>query len=221
MSRLSPEKLESAVGFVLAGGQSSRMGADKALELCAGKRLIQIALSALAEVDVTARIAGSRTSLSAFAVEIPDIFPNAGPMGGILSGLTASASALSLFLPVDLPLMPASLLANLLMRARITGAPVTATSLNGRLEPFPVVLHRSVLGPLTRLLQSGQTACHRAWQTIPAELESVADIVSVEILTQAGQCQHPLGLPPAIWFHSANTPSDLAYLNRLCRNSIP
>jgi molybdenum cofactor guanylyltransferase len=209
----------SAAGFVLAGGRSSRMGTDKALTLIAGIPLIQIALETLAAAGVSAQIAGSRSDLSKFAEEIPDTFPETGPLGGIHAALSAALADWNLFLPVDLPLIPASLLACLLQRAALTGQPVTATRLNGRLEPFPVVLHRSVLPFVAQRLESGKAACHQAWQTIPQELRTELDAVPVEGLVQCGQCSHPTSLPPVLWFQSANTPDELARLNRIYANS--
>jgi len=203
----------SAAGFVLAGGRSSRMGTDKALALLAGIPLIQIAIESLAAAGVPVQIAGSRSPLASFAKEIPDTFPETGPLGGIHAALSASAADWNLFLPVDLPLMAASLLTCLLQRAARTGEPVTATRLNGRLEPFPVVLSRSILPLIARRLETGATACHQAWQTIPQDLGTQLDAVSVENLVQCGQCRHPSYLPPALWYRSANTPADLGRLN--------
>jgi molybdopterin-guanine dinucleotide biosynthesis protein A len=209
----------SAAGFILAGGRSSRMGTDKALTLLAGIPLIQIAIQTLTSAGVPARIAGSRSSLAEFAQEIPDTWPDSGPLGGIHAALSASLADWNLFLPVDLPLMPASLLACLLQRAALTAQPVTATRLNGRLEPFPVLLHRSVLPFVAQRLEAGKTACHQAWQTIPQELGTELDAVPVESLVQCGQCSHPAHLSPVLWFQSANTPDDLARLNRIYANS--
>jgi molybdopterin-guanine dinucleotide biosynthesis protein A len=206
---------DSVAGFVLAGGQSSRMGTDKALALFGGIPLVQTALATLSGAGIFVRIAGSRSALSAFAEEVSDTFPDTGPLGGIHAGLSASQAEWSLFLPVDLPLMPSSLLACLLQRAMLTGAPVTAARLNGRMEPFPVVLHSRVLPLVTKRLQSGETACHKAWQTIPEALGTKLDAVPVEYLVQCGQCRHSGSLPPALWFQSANTPAELAQLNRI------
>src|SRR5712675_253877 len=77
-------------GFVLAGGQSSRMGTDKALALFHGIPLIQVALETLQAVGIQARIAGSRSNLASFAEEISDTFPNSGPLGGVHAALSAS-----------------------------------------------------------------------------------------------------------------------------------
>jgi molybdopterin-guanine dinucleotide biosynthesis protein A len=204
---------ESAAGFVLAGGQSSRMGSDKALALFHGVSLIQVALQTINAAGISVRIAGSRSDLSSFAAQIPDTFTETGPLGGVHAALSVSDAEWNLFLPVDLPLMPSSLLACLLQRAMLTGAPVTAARLNGRIQPFPVVLHRSVLASITQRLQEGNSACHAAWQSIPPELSSSLDVVSVEYLHQCGLCSHPRGLPPVLWFQSANTPAELLLLN--------
>jgi molybdopterin-guanine dinucleotide biosynthesis protein A len=207
---------ESAVGFVLAGGRSSRMGSDKALALFSGVPLIQVALEIFAEANIPARIAGARSDLSQFGEQISDIAPDSGPLGGIHAALSASEAEWNVFLPVDLPLMPSSLLAVLLQRAQLMQSPVTAATRNGRLEPFPVVLHRSTLPSIAHRLATGETACHRAWQTIPVELGATLDAVSVEVLLQCGQC-HPgrrrSGPPPLLWFQGANTPEELARLN--------
>jgi molybdopterin-guanine dinucleotide biosynthesis protein A len=213
---MKPISPDSAAGFILAGGHSSRMGADKALALFNGIPLVQAALQTLTEAGVSPRIAGSRSDLSAFAEEILDTFPETGPLGGIHAALSAYPADWNIFVSVDLPLMPSSLLAVLLERAMLTDAPVIATRLNGRIEPFPVVLHRSVLPHIFSRITQNETACHKAWQTIPEQLGEHLDAPHIEYLVQCGQCHHSLHLPPLLWYLSANTPSDLERLNRIC-----
>lgn len=191
------------------------MGSDKALALFGGRPLIEHAVANLAAAGVFVRIAGSRSALDAFAPEIPDVLSGFGPMSGIHAALSISNAELNLFLPVDMPLMPASLLACLLERAMLTGAPVTASRLNGRLQPFPVVLRRTVLPEIDWYLAAGETACYKAWQAIPKKVESELDAVAIESLVQCGQCRHPKGLPAFFWFQSANTPASLRRLNNL------
>jgi molybdopterin-guanine dinucleotide biosynthesis protein A len=203
----------SAAGFVLAGGESSRMGTDKALALFNGIPLIENALATLAAAGLTGRIAGSRSQLDLYAEAIPDTFPNTGPLGGIHAALSASQAEWNVFVPVDLPLMPASLLTALLERAQRTDSPVTVAALNGKIEPFPVILQKSVLDNLTYRLKSGRSACHAAWQEIPGSMNKTLDAVSVESLLQTGQIPHPASLAPALWFQGANTPAELAQLN--------
>ena len=190
------------------------MGSDKAVELFGGIPLIQNALSVLTEIAGGPRIAGSRSTLAGFGEAIPDTFADAGPLGGVHAALAASLAEWNLFLPVDVPLMPVSLLLCLVERAMLMGSSVTVAKLNGRMEPFPVVLHRSVLPLIADRIRIGETACHAAWREVCAALDGRLDAVAVENLVQCGKCVHPLGLPPAVWFKSANTPEELALLQR-------
>jgi molybdopterin-guanine dinucleotide biosynthesis protein A len=190
------------------------MGTDKALALFDGFPLIEIALRTVSAAGVSARIAGSGGSLASYGEVIPDTWPRMGPLGGIRSALAASNAEWNLFLPVDMPLMPSSLLRCMLHHAMLTKSPVTTVRLNGRAEPLPVVLHLSALATIQEQFESGQRACRAAWQAVAAVHVRIPEPVAVENLLQAGQCRHPSGLPPFLWFQSANTPDDLARLNR-------
>ena len=206
---------EDAAGFILAGGRSSRMGSDKALVQLRGRPLVEIAVETFRSIGFDPRIAGARSSLHGFAPVVEDLHPDQGPMSGIHAALTASTASWNLFLPVDMPLMPASLLRLLLERAILTGSPVTAIQLNGRMLPFPAVLHRSVLPHIEQCIASRQLACRSAWQAIPSAFSARLDSPSVETLRTLGLCSHPRGLAPHLWFHGANTPSDLAFIHGL------
>jgi hypothetical protein len=87
--------------------------------------------------------------------------------------------------------------------------------LTGVLQPFPVVLDRSVLPLIQQRLSSSSAACHLAWKTIPQELGTHLDAISVESLWQCGLAQHPRLLPPANWFQGGNTLAELARLERI------
>ncbi len=133
-----------AAGFVLAGGQSSRMGHDKALLAFAGRPLIDHALATLHEAGLSASIAGANpsvlASLAAFAPVVEDLEPGRGPLAGICAALASTSARYAVFLPVDLPLLPSSLIVYLFHHARITGHAVTVPSVNGFAETFPAVL---------------------------------------------------------------------------------
>ncbi len=206
---------EHAAGFVLAGGRSSRMGSDKALALFTGEPLICVALLAMEQVGISGQIAGSRSDLSHFARQIPDRTADAGPLGGVYTALIASTTKWNVFAPVDMPLLPASLLRALLERAMITDAPVTAATVGGVLQPFPVVLDRSVLPLIRRRLNLGLRACYQAWKTIPADLGGFLDALPVESLRQCGRCEHPRSLPPLYWFQGTNTSAELVRLEKM------
>ncbi len=93
--------------FVLAGGQSTRMGRDKALLPLDGRPLIEHMLDKMRGLGLHARICGSRPDLAQFAEVVADNFAGSGPLAGIEAALAVSDSELNLFVPVDLPGLPA------------------------------------------------------------------------------------------------------------------
>ena len=97
-------------GFVLAGGASTRMGTDKARLLFRGRPLISIAVEKLAGFCAQTSIAGNRDDLAEYAPVVHETRLSAGPAAGIEAGLCAATAPWALFIPVDVPLAPASLL---------------------------------------------------------------------------------------------------------------
>jgi molybdopterin-guanine dinucleotide biosynthesis protein A len=198
-----------AVGFVLAGGRSSRMGTDKALVQLDGQPLVARAVRILQEAGLTAFMAGGQPALADLAPLVQDRQPGLGPLSGICAALASASARYAVFLPVDLPLLPASLVVHLLRHARITGGAVIVPSVNGFAQTFPAVVIRVTLPMLERELESGRSGCFSAFQAAAAGLGETVTVVPVEMLVQAGQIAHPSGLPPARWFLNLNTAEDL------------
>jgi molybdopterin-guanine dinucleotide biosynthesis protein A len=205
-----------AIGFVLAGGRSSRMGADKALVLLDGRPLVAHSLGILREVGLETSIAGGESTLASFAPLVEDRRSGLGPLSGICTALASTPARWSVFTSVDLPLLPSSLVTALLCHARISGRAVTAASINGFAQTFPVVLERSILPVLERELGAGRGGCFAAFQAAASSRGEPLAGLPVEALVQCGQVAHPQGLPAARWFLNVNTPEDLrrAHLHR-------
>lgn len=200
---------KEAEGFVLAGGESSRMGEDKALVQFAGRPLVEIAVEVLGQAGLETRIAGVRSPLQAFAPVVEDSEPGRGPLGGICAALTSMTARWAVFLPVDLPLIPAVLITLLLDHAEITDAAVTVPSVNGFAQTFPAVVDRNALPALRRELDAGQGGCYSAFQAVAARLGTGMTVISVEAMVQAGHLTHPRGLTAGRWFANVNTPEDI------------
>jgi molybdopterin-guanine dinucleotide biosynthesis protein A len=202
------------IGFVLAGGQSSRMGRDKALLEFAGRLLLAHALAIFDEAGIPAMIAGAASpalrSLPVFAQIVEDASPGLGPLSGICTALSITSARHAVFLPVDLPFLPPSLLVFLLRHAQMTGSAVTVPSVSGFTQTFPAVLDRALLPALQNELNSKRYGCFSAFQAASAALGQSVSSVSVELLVQSGQISDPRGLPSVRWFLNLNTPDDLA-----------
>lgn len=105
---------------ILAGGQSSRMGRDKAALTLAGETLLERQLKLMhvvgaAEVFISAR---EGTDYSRFGCPVlTDNFPQAGPLAGIESALQVCRHPLLLVLAVDMPQLTSEVLATLAQRS--------------------------------------------------------------------------------------------------------
>jgi molybdopterin-guanine dinucleotide biosynthesis protein A len=184
------------------------MGTDKALVQLGGELLIARAVGILRDAGLPVAIAGARSTLSEYAPTIEDA--GDGPLSGICNALASTQAQYAVFLSVDMPLIPASLIAALLDSARLTEAVVVFPSVNGFVETFPCVADRAVLPELESEAEAGNTGCRSALRAAAVRLEKPLSIVSIENLVQSGHIEHMGGLPPAYWFLNVNTPDDLA-----------
>ncbi len=206
-----------AAGFVLAGGRSSRMGRDKALVQFAGQTLVARALGILQQAGLPASIAGWQASPLAGVPVIQDPKPDLGPLAGICAALASGSARRAVFLPVDLPLLPASLVEFLLRHAQTTDALVTVPSVAGYAQTFPAVVDPSALPELEARLGEGRGGCFSAFQAAAARLNRSFSVVPVEFLVQSGEIVHPDGLLAGFWFLNVNGPADLRRAERLLK----
>jgi molybdopterin-guanine dinucleotide biosynthesis protein A len=211
------EKMEAATapvqpetaGFVLAGGRSSRMGADKSLVVLDGEPLVAHALDILRQAGLAASVSGGQPGLSAFAPLIQDNQSGLGPLSGICAALASTSAGWAVFLSVDLPLLPSSLVAFMLRHASLTRLAITVCSVNGFAQTFPAVVRRTALPMLERELESGRRGCYAGFQAAAASMGEAITVLAVESLVQCGQVTHAQGLPASRWFLNVNTIQDL------------
>jgi molybdopterin-guanine dinucleotide biosynthesis protein A len=207
-----------AEGFVLAGGRSTRMGQDKALLPWGGQTLLEVALDKLRALPLATapRIAAARSDLSPHAGVIADLHPGCGPLSGIEAALAASSRPLNVFLPVDVPLLPAQFLLWMLQRAETTGALVTVPRINGWPQALCAVYHRDLLGHISASLVAGDYKVMHVVNSAAGPLahsprSRSMDVFDVELVASANpQLLAFSPLPLYRWFHNCNTPADMA-----------
>jgi molybdopterin-guanine dinucleotide biosynthesis protein A len=188
------------------------MGQDKALTLFEGVPLVAHACNLLRSAGLEPRIAGARSDLSSFAPTLPDDSTQSGlgPLTGICSGLANSSTPIALFVPVDLPLLPASLIVYLLHHVTVTQSAVTVVSVAGFVQTFPAVIDTAALPSLQSSLNSHDRKALRAFRAAANHLSRPLAVLPIELLLQAGQVSSPQALPPEFWFLNVNAPADLA-----------
>lgn len=171
---------EPATGFVVAGGRSRRMGRDKALLPWGEATLLDHALARLARASDDVRIlCGPQPRYAGRAAQVSDAYAGSGALVGIASGLRALERPLGLFLAVDLPHVPAALLARLLALSDQADAVVPYSDAGP--EPLCAVYRRSCLAPIEAALARGELKMTGFWPELrvrrvtPDELRDLGD----------------------------------------------
>jgi len=97
---------------IQAGGQSSRMGEDKALKSFLGRPLIQRVVDRLAPVADELIVTTNRPEDYAFlnARLIPDLKPGRGALGGLCTAIASASQPLVAVVACDMPFASAPLL---------------------------------------------------------------------------------------------------------------
>lgn len=109
--RPSASPSEPWCGVVLAGGQSRRMGTDKALLPLDGRPLLDRMCEVLRQAGAArVLVSGDRPGWQGH----PDGAPGLGPLGGVATMLDTHAGARLLFVAVDMPRLDTTLLSALL-----------------------------------------------------------------------------------------------------------
>lgn len=123
--------------FVLAGGESSRMGRDKALMSLNGVPLVVGAVRLAGSVAPGATVIGAPERLAGLGLKIvPDDHAGAGPLGGIATALRSTAAAWNLILACDLPYLTKAWLEFLVQRALASDVDVVLPMNDRGAEPL-------------------------------------------------------------------------------------
>lgn len=136
-----------AAGFVLAGGNSSRMGRDKALLPGLFRYVVDDVAEAVRAATGNVTLIGDPRRYHGLDYPcIPDLRPGLGPLSGLEAALLSSHSDLNLVLACDMPAVPVIHLRSLVERARATDNSCVATrDLTGKVHPLCAVYKKKTL----------------------------------------------------------------------------
>jgi molybdenum cofactor guanylyltransferase len=164
------------LGLVLAGGRSSRMGAEKAFVALAGRPLIAHVLERLAgQTDKLAINANgdparfSELAIPVLADDARDI--GAGPLAGIAAGLAFArtrACALVATVPCDAPFLPRDLVFRLASELERRGAPICVAEGPHGLEPLCALWRVDLSAALREAITAGERSPRRLMEKIGA-----------------------------------------------------
>jgi molybdopterin-guanine dinucleotide biosynthesis protein A len=175
---MAPEAAALA-GLVLAGGQSRRMQRDKAALEVGGEpqlaRAYRLVARHAAETYVSVRADQVGDPTRAGRPQIVDRLAGVGPAAGILAALEAYPDRAWLVVAVDLPLLDAATLAQL-VAARDPAALATAfrSSHDGLPEPLCAIWEPASRAPLAAFIAGGRHCPRKFLLTHAARLVELA-----------------------------------------------
>jgi molybdopterin-guanine dinucleotide biosynthesis protein A len=190
-------------GVILAGGQSRRMGADKAFVPLAGRPLLAHVLDRLEpQVErVLISANGDPGRFAGFGCQVvADVAPQ-GPLSGILAALTHAAQLGATHLvstPVDTPFLPGDLLPQLLLAAEATPEGLAIARTADGDHPATALWPVALVPALAAFLAEGGAKVTR--------------------FTDAHQAAHATFADPRV-FLNLNTPEDLALAEALLKGA--
>jgi molybdopterin-guanine dinucleotide biosynthesis protein A len=139
------------------------MGADKAFIEVGGVSMIERVVAALE--PLTDRIVLVTSGPDERPNAILDLYPGAGPVGGIVTGLQALGAGLHLVAACDMPELQAAVLA-LLQESCRDGFDAVVPVVGGRPEPLCALYSASAEQPLRAFLEEGGRAAHQALERL-------------------------------------------------------
>jgi molybdopterin-guanine dinucleotide biosynthesis protein A len=142
--------------FILVGGESSRMGRDKAQLELGGVPLILRTAKLVESVAAAPVVVGNPEAYRAFNLRaIGDDWPGAGPLGGIATALRAAATPWSLIVATDLPYLTREWLEYLIARSLASSADAVLPMNARGAEPLCAMYHQRAEPAIRKALERG------------------------------------------------------------------
>lgn len=189
-------------GIVLAGGRSTRMGADKASLTIRNISLLDRAVALLEPlVDDVIVVTRAQERTAGRVRVVADEIRDRGPMAGLLTGLHAVRHPEALVVPVDLPLLPPAFLKYLAESSY--GWDITVPRWRDGIEPLVGVYAVRCAPLMAAALRSGQGSM----QDFVTATEVPIRFLEEPEVRQFGD--------PARLFFNVNTPEDARVVESL------
>lgn len=152
-------------GVILSGGQSTRMGTDKALIQINGKTLLENAIEICKSICNDIIISSNYQDHEKFGYKVvPDEIENCGPMGGIFSSLKESNTHWNFVISVDAAYVEPDFVKFIISEIGSFDAIVPAH--NEGKEPLISLYNKNGLPKMLYHLESGNFKMHNLLSTL-------------------------------------------------------
>ena len=192
---------------IQAGGESSRMGENKALRPFLGQPLIQRVLFKLSPAFQEVLLTANQPEPYAFlgVRTVPDLQPGKGALGGLLSALHYASNPVVAVTACDMPFASRELLQHqvaLLLSERVD---VVIPSTESGLEPLHCVFRRETCLPaVQKALQNGERRMISWFSDVKVRVLSLEEVAAIE--------------PSGLTFINVNTPEEFARAEEMAKS---
>jgi len=201
------DRIDGVTGVILAGGVSSRMGANKALLKIGNTPLIETIYRKLCRIFRDVIIITNTPGEYAFIPcrTAPDIFPDVGSIAGLHSGLVNSSTERIFVVACDMPLLNAELIRRL---CAVDGEWDAVVPVNdaGYLEPLHAIYARSSLDGIQEALDQGNKSILLLFDRIRIRKVEWEEISGIEGAAES--------------FRNVNTPEDFGAITKRLRGVL-
>ena len=169
------------VGYVLAGGGSTRFGRDKALVEIGGTPMLLRMGALLGDIAKDVQVIAAPQKYAALGIiGIGDRCEGQGPLAGIITALqtteeTGSGAEWNLIVGCDMPFLTREWLTYLAVRAQASGAEVVSPQSAQGLEPLCACWRTSAVRQLQNVFDGGVRKITEAMKRLRMEVVDAAD----------------------------------------------
>lgn len=151
-------------GVILSGGESKRMGRNKAFIEVQGERIIDRTVRLFKELfDEVMIVTNAPLEYAYLGVSVvTDLIPGKGSLGGLYTGLYLAPSSQAFFVSCDMPFLKKEVVAYFVSLAK--SVDLVVYHCQGYWEPLHAVYSRNFLRPFERLLQQGELRIIEAYE---------------------------------------------------------
>ncbi len=144
--------------FILAGGESSRMGEyDKPhLQFYQNKTILGFIIDNLRQNFDLKIIAKDKKEFQEYDVEVLTDLKDAGPLGGIYTGLKSSSSEYNFFLGCDMPFVSPKLISWMFAEARARDKEGLVPKDGDFFEPLISIYRKSCFKPIEKVISENR-----------------------------------------------------------------
>ena len=186
---------------IMAGGESQRMGRDKATLVLGEQTLLQhvvnIVQPLFSKVVVSVRQIRPEIELP----QICDTYPNAGPLAGLCAGLEQAATPWIFAVATDMPFVQPAMIEQLAQRR--AGFQAVVPVVQGHPQPLAAFYSASCLPTIQGLLSgSGKRSMRAALEQLTVCYVDASELLAVDPSLQS--------------FFDLDTPEDFAVAKKKC-----